>query len=108
MSGGWQGNRSMSTARALDGTGKSTTNMDAMSGKEYLRSVFSMGQQETSAGENSKAWDFYRTETPADLQHKGYGHSLVKAAMQHCKKEGIDFSQSSDQFVQTVIKDTKM
>jgi GNAT superfamily N-acetyltransferase len=105
FSGGWQGNRSLSTARALDSSGHSTTNMDAMTGKEWLRSVFSMGHQE---GSKNEAWDFYRIETPADLQHKGYGHQLVKAAVQHCKKEGIDFSRSSDTFVQTAIRDTKM
>ncbi len=153
-SGGWsgRGDRSFSTMRNFDSSGHSTTNMDALASKEYLRSELSMGKRDKAgnvdADKDSRAsqqlsdfsvskgdteigskrsskngdkatsknndksastskWDFYRTETPEDLQHKGYAHQVVQGAIEHCRKQGIDFAESSDAFVQNVIKDPK-
>ncbi len=54
----------------------------------------------------AKQWDFDHTETPPELQGKGYARVVVEAAFEHCRKAGIDFSDSSCSYVHKLLKDT--
>jgi predicted GNAT family acetyltransferase len=51
-------------------------------------------------------WDFHHTETPRELQGNGYARAVVEAAFEHCRKAGIDFSDSSCSYVHKLIRES--
>ena len=55
---------------------------------------------------SAKRWDFHHTETPPALQGKGYARIVVEAAFDHCRKAGIDFSDSSCSYVHKLIAES--
>ena len=67
-------------------------------------------------------WNFYHTETPKELQGKGYAGVVVDAALDYCKKNAIEpkvemctkfgvglsfYSQATCSYVQKVLDKSK-
>ncbi len=57
---------------------------------------------------SGKEWDFDHTETPPELQGKGYARVVVEAAFQHCREVGISYANSSCSYVHKLVAEGKM